>query len=246
MNRIATIILCLLSAATATAQKAVDWNDLLTVIDENKRTVYYNRESNTVLKGDFRIKRGFDVEVVKLKNGVIDGEYHRYRSGELRESGRYVNGKREGVFTEYHPGGKVVRKTTPMTGGRIDGTVKTFFSNGNPDIEKEYHNGEEHGAERRYDSATGQQTFQTHYINGKKDGEEWEEADNGNGTKSRIVRHYRAGKLNGAYRNELTRNGELIYLIEGEYSDGKKSGRWVETNYESNTTTASWYGEGGA
>lgn len=105
MNRFITILLLVLSAATASAQKAADWRDLLTIVDDNNRTVYYERESHKPLKGEYRIKRGLDIEFVKLKDGVIDGDYRRYRNGELRESGKYVKGKREGEFTEYHSGG---------------------------------------------------------------------------------------------------------------------------------------------
>lgn len=246
MNRFITILLLVLSAATASAQKAADWRDLLTIVDDNNRTVYYERESHKPLKGEYRIKRGLDIEFVKLKDGVIDGDYRRYRNGELRESGKYVKGKREGDFTEYHSGGKTVRKTIPMKDGRIDGVVRTYFSDGSLDTEKTYRMSVEHGAERRYDNATHRQVFETHYIDGKKEGEEWETADNGNGTQSRIVRHYADGLLNGKYRNELTRDGKLIYLIEGEYLGGEKTGQWIEYNYEAGTASTSWLGEGGA
>ena len=92
------IFASVVAVVTASAQKGGDWNDLLTVVDENHCTVYYYRQTNNPLKGDFRIKRGLDVEVVKLKNGVIDGEYHRYRNGELREAGQYILPYRPQLF----------------------------------------------------------------------------------------------------------------------------------------------------
>ena len=70
----------------ATAQKITEWKELLTVVDEHQRTVYYNRESGKPLKDEYRIKRGLDLETVKFKNGMMDGEYRRYRNGELREA----------------------------------------------------------------------------------------------------------------------------------------------------------------
>ncbi|MBO5186610.1 MAG: hypothetical protein J6B91_06115 [Prevotella sp.] len=247
MKHLITIWAVMLSVASASAQKVVEWNELLTVIDENKRTVYYDRDSHKPLKGSYHIKRGLDVEAVKLKDGVVDGEYRRYRYDELREAGRYVKGKRDGLFTEYHVGGKVVQKETPMNNGNIDGTVRIYFSNGKIDTEKEYRMSVENGVERRYDNTTGEQVFETHYADGKKEGEEWETADNGNGTRSRVVRHYKNGQLHGPYRNELTHyDGTPFYLIEGEYTSGKKSGRWVERNYDTNTETCTWHGEGGA
>ncbi|MDE5998068.1 MAG: hypothetical protein K2G77_07665, partial [Muribaculaceae bacterium] len=129
------IFTSVMAVATASAQKGVDWNDLLTVVDENNRTVYYDRQTNNPLKGEFRIKRGLDVEVVKLKNGVIDGEYHRYRNGELREAGHYDKGLRNGVFTEYYSDGKSVKRTAPMNNGKIDGIVKTFYNDGSLESE---------------------------------------------------------------------------------------------------------------
>ena len=50
------IFASVVAVATASAQKGVDWNDLLTIVDENNRTVYYDRQTNNPLKGDFRIK----------------------------------------------------------------------------------------------------------------------------------------------------------------------------------------------
>ncbi len=58
----------------ATAQKITEWKELLTVVDEHQRTVYYNRESGKPLKGEYRIKRGLDLETVKFKNGMMDGD----------------------------------------------------------------------------------------------------------------------------------------------------------------------------
>ena len=246
MKRIIAIMSVLLSIVSVSAQKAVDRRDLLTIVDGNNCTVYYDRESRKPLKGDYRIKRGHNVEMVTLKNGIIDGDYNRYRNGELRESGKYVKGKREGMFTEYYGGG-VVKKKTPMANGKIDGTVIGYFRDGNIDSKEYYRMGVEHGVEQHYDNTTNEQVFQTNYIDGKKEGEEWEIADNGNDTHSRIVRHYKNGVLNGVYTNELTRNGKLYYTIEGKYSNGEKTGQWIEHNYDTDSVITTYYnGEGGA
>ena len=42
------------------------------------------------------------------------------------------------------------------------------------ETEKEYRQSVESGRERRFDSKTGEQIFESHYIDGKKEGEEWE------------------------------------------------------------------------
>lgn len=246
MRKIITIILVVMSAMPVMAQKAVEWKDLLTIVDENRCTVYHDRQSQKPLKGEYRIKRGLDVEVVKLKDGVIDGEYRRYRNGELREQGNYVKGKRDGMFTEYHVGGTVVSKQTPMSNGKIEGFVKTYFGNGDIDTEKEYRNGVEHGRERRYDKDNGEQIYEANFVDGKKDGKEWQLADNGNGTMSQITRHYSDGMLNGSCLTELIRNGKAIYRITGQYRHGNKYGEWKEDNLETGYTTTTDYGSPGA
>ena len=41
------------------------------------------------------------------------------------------------------------------------------------ETEKEYRQSVESGRERRFDSKAGEQIFESHYIDGKKEGEEW-------------------------------------------------------------------------
>lgn len=229
----------------ATAQKITECKDLLTVFDEHQRTVYYNRESGKPLKGEYRIKRGLDLETVKFKNGMMDGEYRRYRNGELREAGNYALGKRDGLFTEYHVGGKTVMKETPMSNGKIDGTVRTYFSNGALDTEKNYKMSVENGKERHFDKTDGKPVYEANYANGKKDGMEWKTTDDGHGMRSNILRHYKNGVLHGNYRNELMRNdGTLVYLVTGQYANGEKTGQWNECNCETGAVETKWHGKG--
>ena len=46
MNRILTLYLFLLLCGTASAQRTVEWNDLQTLTDDARRTVYYKKDSN--------------------------------------------------------------------------------------------------------------------------------------------------------------------------------------------------------
>ena len=219
MNRILTLYIFLLLCGTVAAQRTVEWNDLQTLTDDARRTVYYKKDSKRPLQGKYRIIRGLDEEHVKLSDGMINGNYRRYRDGVLRESGIYVKGKRNGTFTEYYQDGVTLRKETPMLQGKIDGTVKTYFRNGK---------------------------IESHYIDGEKDGEEWEIFEDGRAIRSKTTRHYRNGKLNGSYRVESTWEGKPYITIEGQYTDGEKSGQWIQHNYQDNTQTCTWHGEGGA
>ena len=47
------------------------------------------------------------------------------------------------------------------------------------ETEKEYRQSVESGRERRFDSKAGEQIFESHYIDGKKEGEEWEIFEDG-------------------------------------------------------------------
>ena len=87
-----------------------------------------------------------------------------------------------------------------------------------------------------FDSKTGEQIFESHYIDGKKEGEEWEIFEDGRTLRSRTTRHYRNGKLDGFYRVESTRDGKPYITIEGQYTDGEKSGRWKQYNATDDTT----------
>ena len=102
MNRILTLYLFLLLCGTVSAQQIMEWNDLQILTDNARRTVYYEKGSKHPLQGEYRIIRGLDEERVKLSDGIIDGDYRRYRDGVLRESGIYAKGKRNGIFTEYY------------------------------------------------------------------------------------------------------------------------------------------------
>ena len=95
MNRILTLYLFLLLCGTASAQQIVKWDDLQTITDNARRTVYYEKGSKQPLQGEYRIIRGLDEERVKLSDGIINGDYLRYRDGVLRESGkaqRHIHG----------------------------------------------------------------------------------------------------------------------------------------------------------
>lgn len=104
------------------------------------------------------------------------------------------------------------------------------------ETEKEYRQSVESGRERRFDSKAGEQIFESHYIDGKKEGEEWEIFEDGRTLHNRTTRHYRNGKLDGSYHVESTRDGKTLYNHRGTIHDGEKSGRWKQYNATDDTT----------
>ena len=89
------------------------------------------------------------------------------------------------------------------------------------ETEKEYRQSVESGRERRFDSKAGEQIFESHYIDGKKEGEEWEIFEDGRTLRNRTTRHYRNGKLDGSYHVESTRDGKPYITIEGQYTTAR-------------------------
>ena len=82
----------MLLCGTASAQQIIEWNNLQTITDNARSTVYYEKGSKQPLQGEYRIVRGLDEERDKLSDGIINGDYFRYRDGVLRESGIYAKG----------------------------------------------------------------------------------------------------------------------------------------------------------
>lgn len=66
---------------------------------------------------------------VTFKKGMMDGNYlEYYKTGELKENGRYDKGKRDGSWKLYNKSGKIKTKGTYKEGEKV-GVWKTFYKN---------------------------------------------------------------------------------------------------------------------
>lgn len=167
---LAAIVLTLL-CCSAFAQRIVESGDLRTTTDEQHGTVvHYLKGGKRPLSGKFRILRGQDEEIVHFSKGVMQGEYRRFRNGSLREKGKYTDGRRHGLFVSYHQNGKTPQREAPMQYGKIDGTVRTWFSDGKPDMVQEYRQGKRNGKEQRFDPKSGKQIYEANYTDDRKEG----------------------------------------------------------------------------
>lgn len=99
----------------------------------------------------------------------MQGEYRRYRNGRLREKGMYANGKRQGLFLSYHQDGKTLQREVTMQYGKIDGMVKTWFSDEKPDMLQEYRPGKRNGREQRFDPKSDKQFYEANYTDDRKE-----------------------------------------------------------------------------
>ena len=188
---LAAIVLTLL-CCSAFAQRIVESGDLRTTTDEQHGTVvHYLKGGKRPLSGKFRILRGQDEEIVHFSKGVMQGEYRRFRNGSLREKGKYTDGRRHGLFVSYHQDGKTPQREAPMQYGKIDGTVRTWFSDGKPDMVQEYRQGKRNGKEQRFDPKSGKQIYEANYTDDRKEGKQWKISED---TTERWVSKRRTGR----------------------------------------------------
>ncbi|MCD8293619.1 MAG: hypothetical protein LUE27_00020, partial [Clostridia bacterium] len=72
---------------------------------------------------------------------ILDGEYEiYYKSGELKEKGKRIDGKMDGEFTSYDTNGLILCHSY-YKDGQLNGIFTEFIDNGNTCIQTEYENG---------------------------------------------------------------------------------------------------------
>lgn len=220
---LAAIVLTLL-CCSAFAQRIVESGDLRTTTDEQHGTVvHYLKGGKRPLSGKFRILRGQDEEIVHFSKGVMQGEYRRFRNGSLREKGKYTDGRRHGLFVSYHQDGKTPQREAPMQYGKIDGTVRTWFSDGKSDMVQEYRQGKRNGKEQRFDPKSGKQIYEANYTDDRKEGKQWKiSEDTTERWVSKTVSHYKNGELDGPYEYTAHLHGKLYAYKSGSYKNGYK------------------------
>ena len=135
----------------------------------------------------------------------------------LKLQGNYLNGNRDGTWTEYFEDGK--RKTElNYLNGKFNGLQSYWSSNGNKIQEKNYINGKQQGLWTIYYQETGIKKEETNYIDGVQEGlwTEWYE----DGQKRR-ERNFKDGERDSTWTTWYE-NGNKKFLAS--YSDGKLNG----------------------
>jgi antitoxin component YwqK of YwqJK toxin-antitoxin module len=94
--------------------------------------------------------------------------------GDLLTTIEYVNDKREGVTTEYYPGGgpepEKIKEETSYFGGKKDGPHTKMYLEGQASVEGEYLMGRPNGKWTYY-YEDGQTEMEGSFVDGLKDGE---------------------------------------------------------------------------
>jgi antitoxin component YwqK of YwqJK toxin-antitoxin module len=103
----------------------------------------------------------------KVKESVMDGHSQSYSNKDykLTEEGNYKNGKKEGVWKDYFPGGKMSAVVTNYKNGELDGVMQEFDRSGKIISETNYSKGLKNGKFTVYNS-DGKPVVQKVFSNG--------------------------------------------------------------------------------
>ncbi|HPL05210.1 MAG TPA: hypothetical protein PLG05_08530 [Bacteroidales bacterium] len=182
----------------------VDWNDF--ALDSNTADGYYKKYffNNSSCTQDVKME-GF------VKNGLQEGIWKFNLDGHNFYIGSFINGKKEGIWKGIfinQKGDSICSAEIEFKNNLYDGISKYYYSNGRLCKIISYKNGLNNGLEIKY------------FVNDTTEVAYIEE-----------LKEYTNGKLNGKY---------LIYnffspfdtLTYGEYSFGKKNGRFTYNQYD--------------
>jgi antitoxin component YwqK of YwqJK toxin-antitoxin module len=169
-------------------------------------------------------------------NGNLDGDYSEiFLNGNVKIKGKYVHGKKEGVWETGRKDGKKITTEEYEAGDKVKET--TYYTDNTVEMVRELKNGKKNGWERKYNFGDGSLKSELFYKDGELSSFAGTDGTNPPGlikqTKqitsslaSYIQTFYQS---NGRYEGEYTEqylDGNAM-KTKGQYVDGKKEGTWV-------------------
>lgn len=100
---------------------------------------YVNNELNGVFLT--LSDRGQIETLTTYANGIFDGNFAKFRFGNVEESGTYLKGELEGVYKKFYPTRKI-QMEAEYKNGEQHGFYKYYDDQGNVVMEYQYDNGE--------------------------------------------------------------------------------------------------------
>lgn len=176
---------------------------------------YYNFSYETLIDGEY----SGDDAIFAKKNNEYEGEFLKYNTeGKLIIKANYIDGKREGEYLEYTPGGSLLVIKAHYKNGELDGKYFEYhLGTGELIFEIDYKEGKYNGRYKTYNFRNGALEEDIEYKNGIREG-----------------KYFR-------YVGYLTNN----YLIEeGTYKNGKRDGIWKNYDYQGNISYTDEYKDG--
>jgi len=111
--------------------------------DKEKAIATIANYVNNELNGVFLTlsDRGQIETLTTYANGVFDGNFAKFRFGNVEESGTYVNGQLDGLYKKFYPTRKI-QMEAEYKNGKQHGFYKYYNEEGNVTMEYQYANGE--------------------------------------------------------------------------------------------------------
>lgn len=186
--------------------KEIDWNRYF--LDSNFTDGYYK---------EYTFGENMCIQSVKMegvvKNGIQEGEWKLYLTDKSFYTGKFLKGNKEGVWLgiyKDHVGDSICFSEIEFKNDKLEGVSKYYNSNGSLSRTISYRSGLKNGPEIEY---LNNDTNEENHI--------------------RELKEYLNGELNGRYLIYGDK-GNLDTLTFGEYSLGKKDGRFTFKNYRGN------------
>lgn len=175
------------------------------------------------------------------KNGYLDGECGEVKpSGDLKETGFYKNGKKDGTWKTYYSDDQV-KQLDEYKDGDLRKTV-TYYTDGSVQRERNFLNKKEHGVDKSFEWETGVQKSEKYYENGKQVGKQMQYFSSNLNDYIQISNYSKEGKMDGKYTETYAETNKM--KVQGQYKDGKKIGVWKYGNKDGKVTKEEKYENG--
>ncbi|MEN9919393.1 MAG: hypothetical protein RL662_1829 [Bacteroidota bacterium] len=215
--------------ATICAQERIQLNDIEIINLGDGQLFGTTRTSErTPINGKVKIINGYSSEYIdaEFSSGYPIGKWNYYKNDKIYESTNYVNGYEDGDKITYYDDAKTVKIKTPLSKGKVNGTVVRYYSDGKKEYEKIFKDGTGEGLEKTY-AEDGEIKSELFFKNGKEEGKSFSILNLGNHDCYKKSMSYMNGILEGEYKEEFC-DGKP--KISGKYITGKKDGIWLYTN----------------
>ena len=177
------------------------------------------------------------------KNGELEGEYSEIAlDGTVRKKGKYVNGKKEGVWESRKRDGKLEPTEVYKNGNVIKRT--TYFNDDTVEWERNFdENGKLHGIEKKFEYQTGKLKQEFNYVHGKQVGKQVRYMTSTMYDFIETCYYNEAGQKDGDYSEVYVKYAGIVKL-KGQYVKDKKNGIWVYKDPNGKITTEETYDNG--
>jgi antitoxin component YwqK of YwqJK toxin-antitoxin module len=166
------------------------------------------------------------------KEGKYDGEYSEiYTNGNIKQKGKYVNGKKDGTWEYGKKNGQKTRTDVYANDEKIKETF--YYTDNTVEVIRELKNGQKNGWERKYNYGDGSLKSEIFYKEGQASSE------TGSGGPAKQTKQITGNwgvyvqifyEINGKYEGEYTEQwmeGTKGMKAKGQYKNGKKTGHWI-------------------